>query len=306
MTPSGNVLIAGVGGQGVLLASDVLAAVCLAQGCDVKKSDVHGMAQRGGIVFSHVRFGSIVHSPMIEEGQADAVVAMEWAEALRWTSYLREGGAVITDAARIVPPVACGDRRAWRTGYPRADLALLHGRALEPGTGNREPETDRVVYVVDARAVAKASGVARAANVVLLGTLSTRLEFPLEAWESALQRIVPRGSVDANLKAFHAGRQVMPETGNREPGTGNRKADPGPWTPDPARDVARFTVEVTEAWCKGCDICVRLCPEDCLRLDGDGIAYLASPEACTGCRLCEWLCPDFAITVRGQEVASHA
>lgn len=283
MNASGNVLIAGVGGQGVVLASDVLAAVCLQQECDVKKSDVHGMAQRGGIVFSHVRFGPTVHSPMIEEGQADAVVAMEWAEALRWASYLRDGGAVIADAARIIPPVACGDRRTWRLGYPRADVASLDGRR-------------RVVYLVDAQAMAKSSGVARAANVVLLGTLSTRLPFPVQAWESALEQIVPRGSVEANLRAFHAGRQVAPIDAVPP-------AEAAVWTGGAG---PRYSVEVTEAWCKGCDICVRLCPEDCLRLDEGGIVRLTSPEACTGCRLCEWLCPDFAITVRAAGVRADA
>lgn len=279
MTERGSILIVGVGGQGVILASDVLASVCLAQGLDVKKSDVHGMAQRGGIVYSFVRYGPVVHSPMIEEGQADAVVAMEWAEALRWLPYLRPEGTVIVDGAEIVPPVACADRRTWASRYPVRDLRKLAGER-------------RQVFLVDARALAKSSGVAKAANVVLLGTLSRHLPFPLAAWEAAIQRLVPRGSAEANLKAFAAGGEVQPQASISEPAMVVRPASP----------PRRFAVEVIDAWCKGCDICVRLCPEDCLRLDHRGIVRVVAPEACTGCRLCEFLCPDFAIAVQPEEV----
>ncbi len=268
-----SILIVGVGGQGVLLASDLLAAVCLGAGLDVKKSEVHGMAQRGGIVVSHVRFGPSVHSPLVEEGQADALVALEWAEALRWSAFLRPGGALFVDPAQIVPPAACGDRRTWTSRYPPLE---------PPSTGGQGPQ----LRLIPAQALAKAAGVARAANVVLLGALSTRLDFPAAAWEEAIRRLVPAAVVEANLRAFVAGR----------------KADPLP-LPLPAPRVApggerRFAVAVVSAWCKGCDICVRLCPEGCLRLDSLGVVRVTAPQRCTGCRLCELLCPDFAITVR--------
>lgn len=281
MIDQGSVLIVGVGGQGVLLASDVLAGVCLAQGWDVKKSDVHGMAQRGGIVFSHVRFGAEVHSPLISEGQADALVALEWAEALRWRAYLKPEGTLIIDRTQIVPPAACADRRTWRSAYPPLDLARVQTPA-------------RPVYLVDGRTLAKAAGVARAANIVLLGTLSTHLALAPGAWEETIRRLVPRGSADANIKAFHAGRDVVPA-----PPT---IAGAAPAPPDLAR---RYRVDVVDAWCKGCDICVRVCPEDCLRLDEHAVVRCVAPEACTGCRLCEFLCPDFAITVIPTEVALH-
>lgn len=275
----GSILIAGVGGQGVLLAGDVLAAVCLGDGLAVKKSEVHGMAQRGGIVYSHIRYGPQVHSPLIEEGQGDVLVALEWAEALRWMPFLRREGTVIVDAAHIVPPAACDDRRTWTGRYPLVDAAAFHAAGHQ-------------VYLVEARSLAQAAGVARAANMALLGTLSTRLAFPPEAWEAAIRRFVPAAYLEGNLRAFAAGRLVEPLPASSEV------------TAPPLQPAARrqFRIEVIAAWCKGCDICVRICPEDCLRLDADGIVRVAAPEACTGCRLCEWLCPDFAITVREPEV----
>jgi len=291
---TGSILLVGVGGQGVLLAGDVLAAVCLSAGLDVKKSEVHGMAQRGGIVFSHVRFGPSVHSPLVEEGQADAIVALEWAEAVRWQAFLRPGGTIIADAAQIVPPAACADRRTWTSSYPPLEVR-------SDGDGRH------TTHVIEARALAKAAGVARAANVVLLGALSTRLDFPSAAWEEAIRRLLPARVVEGNLRAFAAGQCAEPlaapirdslvhtgpvRVGDRDPGRA------------PAR-ARRFAVLVIDAWCKGCDICVRLCPEDCLRLDAQGIVRVVAPDRCTGCRLCELLCPDFAIAVRPEGAATR-
>lgn len=282
MSDTTSILIVGVGGQGVLLASDVLAAVCLSHGCEVKKSDVHGMAQRGGIVYSHIRFGSTVNSPLIEEGWADALVALEWAEGLRWLPHLKSTAAVIVDAAQIVPPAACRDRRTWASRYPGQDLSALRGDG-------------RDVYVMDARTLAKAAGVAKAANVVLLGVLSTRLEFPVQGWEDAIRRYAPAGFADANLTAFAAGRNVQPL----------RELPRASLAIPARRDRAVFEIRVIEAWCKGCDICVRMCPEDCLQLDEAGMVRVINAEACTGCRLCELLCPDFAITVSPRGVHSR-
>lgn len=276
MNNSGNVLIVGVGGQGVVLAGNVLASVSLSQGLLVKKSDVHGMAQRGGVVYSHVRFGPTVASPMIEEGTADALVALEWAEAVRWVSYLRPGGAAIIDTARIVPPVACADRLGWLSTYPEQNPARLQASCD--------------VYLADARSLAKSAGVGKAANIVLLGTLSTLWSFPPDAWETAIRASVPPGSADANLKAFALGQTLRPVSETA-----------APVLPRPAhRERTGFAVDVIDAWCKGCDICVRVCPEDCLRLTDAGIVRLVETGTCTGCRLCEWLCPDFAISVRPQ------
>lgn len=279
MSESGSVLIVGVGGQGVLLASELLAAVGLEDGLEVTKSDVHGMAQRGGVVFSHVRFGASVESPLIERGAADALLALEWAEALRWLAYVRPGGTVVADGAAIVPPAACADRRTFRSRYPVVDPGALQGLGRE-------------LYLANGSGLAKSAGAARAANVVLLGCLSQKLPFAPELFRQVIRERVPPHAVEANLRAFDAGRSVAlaPEAAR----TASLEAAP--------LTSRRYHVEVTDAWCKGCDICVRVCPEDCLRLDGDGIVRAVREERCTGCLLCEVLCPDFAIAVRREEV----
>jgi indolepyruvate ferredoxin oxidoreductase beta subunit len=275
---AGNVLIVGVGGQGVLLASELLAEVALACGLKATKSDVHGMAQRGGVVYSHVRWGDSVESPTIERGRADALVAMEWAEALRWVSFVKPNGVVIADGSRIVPPAACSDRGSFRSLYPEAGLQPL-GRDL---------------YVADATEVARSAGAVRAANVVLLGCLSLALDFPEALWQQAIRGHVPPKAVEANLRAFERGRSIP------------RAPAAAPPTPPARRELAfEYSIDVLDAWCKGCDICVRVCPESCLRLNGDKIVRLFEDRRCTGCYLCERLCPDFAIAVRRVEVALH-
>lgn len=281
MSDAGNVLIVGVGGQGVLLASEVLASVGLARGFQVTKSDVHGMAQRGGVVFSHVRWGATVESPTIERGAADALVAMEWAEALRWLAFVKPEGAVVADVSRIVPPAACSDRSSFQSLYPEAGVEALQALGRE-------------LYLVDATHLARSAGVARAANVVLLGCLSLRLDFPLELWHEAIRAYVPTKAVEGNLRAFEMGRSV-----SRAP-----IAEPRP--PRTRSETAfEYRIEVLDAWCKSCDICVRVCPESCLRLNDDGIVRVIEGGRCTGCYLCERLCPDFAIAVRREEVSVH-
>lgn len=267
-----SILLVGVGGQGVLLAGNIVGAVALTAGCDVKKSEVHGMAKRGGVVFSHLRYGSTVHSPLIGAGEADALLAFEWAEGLRWLPYLHPDGMLVIDTTRIVPPAAHRDHRDWTRAYPDLDPSLLAGRAGP-------------VLAMDARALAQRLGSAHVANTILLGALSREMEFPVEAWEGAITRHVPPRTVELNLRAFHEGRTqnvALPTPDGR-------------WAP-PQRTAYR--VGVATQWCKECDICVRVCPEVCLRLRDGGPVEVIAPELCTGCRLCEWLCPHFAITVR--------
>ncbi len=278
MPESGGLLLVGVGGQGVIRASDVAASALIAGGYGVKQSEVHGMAQRGGVVFSHLRFGPAVASPLLSRGGADAVVAFEWAEALRWLPYLRPGGTLVASVQRIVPPASCSDRRTWTVAYPPVD-----GDAIARRVGD--------LRLVDAGEVAGSLGNSRAAGSVLLGIVSTLLDVPDEAWEEAIATRVPPRTVDANLKAFRAGRTAdFPLS----PGPAPAQPHPEPMPrPVPA-------VEITPAWCKGCDICVRFCPERCLALDdldGELKAVLVRPHGCTGCRLCELLCPDFAIEI---------
>ncbi len=128
MGDHGSVLLTGVGGQGVVLASAIVADAALRAGYDVKQSEVHGMSQRGGIVSSHLRFGPQVFSPLIEVGRADVVVALEWNEGLRALPYLRPGAPLILNLQRVVPPGACQDRLGGHWGYPplTVDLRVIH------------------------------------------------------------------------------------------------------------------------------------------------------------------------------------
>ena len=277
-----NVLIVGVGGQGVIMVSKVLALLAQTQGFEVKQSEVHGMAKRGGSVFSHVRFGPRVWSPTIPKGEADILVAMEWAEGLRWLPYLKPGsGIFICDTKRIVPPFACLNRR------PGAPLRYVNESAAEVLAHVTES------YAIDATQMAEELGNERAANVVLLGTLSMALQFPVADWEHAVAEFVPKKTIAINLEAFRRGRGWIDEM-RKAPSPIEQPQVPAITPVAPNYNVC---LEINSVWCKSCDICVKMCPERCLVLNADRIAELAQPDKCTGCRLCEWLCPDFAIRV---------
>jgi indolepyruvate ferredoxin oxidoreductase beta subunit len=279
-----NIMIVGVGGQGVLMISKVLALLGQQQGLQVKQSEVHGMAKRGGIVFSHVRFGKEVWSPTITKGDADALIALEWAEGLRWLDHLKpETGVFIADTRRIVPPFACRSRKIGAaTNYARETPAEIVGRVADG-------------YALDATSIAEDLGDARAANTVLLGALSVSLDYPLEDWLSVIDQIVPKKTRGINAKAFEAGR-VWAAAARADSGLRFDSAIARYSAPGQQKDTA-ITLEINAAWCKGCDICVKLCPERCLGLNEEQVAVLKNPEACTGCHICEWLCPDFAISV---------
>ncbi len=280
-----NVLIVGVGGQGVIMVSKVLAQLCQEQGYQVKQSEVHGMAKRGGSVFSHVRFGEQVHSPTIQRGKADILVALEWAEGLRWLPFLNpEHGIFIADTQQIVPPFACRDRRRGASrGYARESVKQVIEQV---------PNS----FALDAVGMATQLGVAKAANTILLGTLSTALGFSADAWKSVISRFVPPKTIEANLQAFDAGHDWT-ENFDKQTALKDLPGEDSNFTPVRQVVADSSVVEIKAEWCKSCDICVKFCPEHCLRLDSQLIAELFNAEACTGCRLCEWLCPDFAITV---------
>jgi indolepyruvate ferredoxin oxidoreductase, beta subunit len=189
---SANVLICGVGGQGVLLFSDVLSQAAMVSGNDVKKSEVHGMAQRGGSVTSHVRFGPRVFSPLIEEGTADFLVAFEQLEALRYLHYLSPTGRVLIDTLQWKPmPVLIGT-----TEYP-------------PDVIERVKAGAKHVSVVEAYNKAKELGQSRAQNIVMLGALSTMLAIPQETFEETIRQSVKAKFVDLNLRAFQEGRKLI-------------------------------------------------------------------------------------------------
>lgn len=186
-------LFAGVGGQGTILASDILAEVGMRCGYDVKKSEVHGMSQRGGAVESHVRWGEKVHSPLIEEGKTDFLVAFEMLEAARWPHFLAANTVAIVNRHQILPPsVNLGQDK-----YPE-----------EKEVESILADTGAKVVWVDGAAKALELGNAALGGVVLLGVLSTYLNEPVEIWEETIAELVPAKFKDLNLKAFQAGREL--------------------------------------------------------------------------------------------------
>jgi indolepyruvate ferredoxin oxidoreductase beta subunit len=195
MIKSYNFLLAGVGGQGTILASNLLAEVALAEGFDVKKSEVHGMAQRGGSVNTHVRWNSErVYSPLIGLAEADALLVFEQAEALRYAEYLRPGGVAIVNEHTIEPiTVTSGGAH-----YPTEEELRTVFAAI----------TDRL-YMVPGTAIAAELGNVRASNVVLLGALSTFLDVQEVIWVRAIEERVPARYVDLNRRAFVRGRQAV-------------------------------------------------------------------------------------------------
>lgn len=187
-------ILVGVGGQGTILASDVLAQVGLEAGLDSKKSEVHGMAQRGGSVISHVRWAPRVHSPLIGQGEADFLVAFERLEALRYAEWLRpEGVALVNDQA--IPPVAVSSGGAEYPSTSRFESALA-------------AVTDKV-YLVPGIRTATELGDARVNNIVMMGALSVFLDIDAEVWKGVIRDRVPPKYVDLNLKAFDRGRGLI-------------------------------------------------------------------------------------------------
>jgi indolepyruvate ferredoxin oxidoreductase beta subunit len=187
-----NVLIVGVGGQGVLLASEILCEVAKVMGLDAKKSEVHGMSQRGGVVTSHVRFGKKVHSPLIEEGAADVILAFEVAEGLRWVHYLRPGGTLIASDQKIVPPITTTGKFA----YPEE---------VEKKIKARVPKTK----IVNAYDIGKKLGNPRLVNTILLGVLSQEIDLEELKWLQVIERMAPKGTGEINKKAFLEGRAIQ-------------------------------------------------------------------------------------------------
>lgn len=188
-------LLAGVGGQGTILASDVLVEVGAATGYDAKKSEIHGMAQRGGSVTSHVRWAEKVHAPFIGTGEADYFLAFEKLEAARNVEAVRPGAVIIVNNYRITPvSVSSGGSE-----YPDDERVL-----------NVLRQVSQEVHFVPGLALAEEVGNARTGNVVLLGALSRFLEdVPLEVWQTALAGRVPERFVEVNQRAFLRGRNAV-------------------------------------------------------------------------------------------------
>jgi indolepyruvate ferredoxin oxidoreductase beta subunit len=187
-----NILVAGVGGQGVLLASEILAEAALLSGFEVKKSEVHGMAQRGGVVTSHVRYGEWVYSPLIPAGEADMILAFEEAEALRWAPTLTQEGILIANRQRILPPLVT----LGLAEYPQ-DVS-----------GTLSTLGDRYIPV-EAFSLAEEMGDLRLVNTIMLGAGSCLLEIPLVSWKEVLQTRFPERLRKINLEAFEKGRRAV-------------------------------------------------------------------------------------------------
>ena len=186
-----SVVLVGVGGQGILLASEIVAQAAGLAGFDVKTNEVHGMAQRGGSVIAQIRYGEKVYSPIIAKGTASVLGSLERMEVLRYTDYLAPSGLAVVSSQKIVPVTAS----IGTVGYPEIDETLLK---------NYFP---RLVYLEAVQEATKL-GNPKAANTILLGAMSTQLDLPLDAWENAIRKSVKEKFVELNLQAFHLGRSL--------------------------------------------------------------------------------------------------
>lgn len=185
--PTTNIMIVGVGGQGTLLASRILGNAVIRKGYDVKVSEVHGMSQRGGSVVTYVKYGEKVHSPIIDKGEADIILAFELLEAYRALPWLRKGGKIIVNDQKINPmPVITGAAE-----YPQDILGKLQSLVN--------------VKAVDALSLATKAGNIKAVNVVLIGVMAKQTQIPYEEWVETVRASVPPKFLDVNLKAFDLG-----------------------------------------------------------------------------------------------------
>jgi len=188
-----DILLTGVGGQGTILASDILGEAALLASFDVKKTDTLGMAQRGGSVISHIRIGEHVHAPLITEGEVDIFIAFEKLEGLRWCTYLKPGGIAIINNLSV-PPLSVG---LGTSVYPddKTILSLFKGI------------TDRIL-MFDGTGMAQKAGDVRALNTIMMGCLSTFLPFDSAIWKRAIAHYIPAKILELNIVAFDKGREA--------------------------------------------------------------------------------------------------
>ncbi len=188
VTETTNILIVGVGGQGTILASRVIAGVAMEKNLDIKVSEIHGMSQRGGSVVTQVRYGKEVYAPTISPGTADVILAFEKLEALRWLHFLRPGGTVIVNSQELYPlPVLTGS-----VEYPSDIIERIRSKV---------PRT----LEVDALAIAENSGSAKVVNTVLLGVLAGLLDSEPGIWKEVIKKTVPPKTIEVNEAAFEEG-----------------------------------------------------------------------------------------------------
>jgi len=187
-----DILIVGVGGQGVLLASEIMSEVAMNAGLDVKKSEVHGMSQRGGVVSSHVRIAPVVYSPTIQEGQADILMSFEQAEGLRALNWLKADGTAVISRTSLVPAIVTSSKQYH---YPEDAIAEMQKKTKH-------------VIPVDADKIAAELGNPRLVNTILMGVASGLMPFSLELWTQTIKSKVKPRLVDINLAAFQRGREI--------------------------------------------------------------------------------------------------
>ena len=188
MSQTKSVMIVGVGGQGTLLASRILGSAMLQKGYDVKVGEVHGMSQRGGSVVTYVRFGDKVFSPVIEQGEADVLLAFEQLEAARALPYMKSGGTAVVNTQKIDPmPVVTG-----QAAYPQGLLAAMEEKGAK-------------VLAVDALKLSEEAGSQKAVNVVLIGAMARHLDPDEDLWLEAVRACVPEKFYALNEKAFRLG-----------------------------------------------------------------------------------------------------
>lgn len=184
-----NIMIVGVGGQGALLASKTLGQVLLDSGFDVKVSEVHGMSQRGGSVVTYVRYGEKVYSPIVDKGQADFIVSFEMLEAARYTEYLKTDGQIVVNTQNIDP------------------MPVITGAAEYPTNLQEKIQAANIkIDALDCLTLAEQAGTSKAVNIVLMGRLSKYMDFPLETWLQAIEKLVKPQFLEINKKAFLLGR----------------------------------------------------------------------------------------------------
>lgn len=182
-----NIMIVGVGGQGTLLTSRIIGKSALSEGYDVKISEVHGMAQRGGSVVTFVRYGEKVSEPVVEEGVADIIIAFERLEALRYSHFLKEGGVIVVNDCRIDP------------------MTVVTGAKEYPENIVENLKKTYSVYSIDGQKIAKELGNSKVLNSVVLGYAAKHLGLKKETVIETVKTTVPPKTVELNLKAFAAG-----------------------------------------------------------------------------------------------------
>jgi indolepyruvate ferredoxin oxidoreductase beta subunit len=202
MNETSNILVVGIGGQGVMTASEILSEAAIAKGYDVKKTEVAGMSQRGGVVSSHVRFGPRVLSPEIAPGEADILVGFEAAEAMRWSHYLRPGGVAMVNRLRLSPPVVS----LGLFDYPEDPVAAIRAQGVE-------------IHDFDAGAIARELGDLRLVNTIMIGAIADHLPFSAETLKEGIVarfRAKKPALAELNARAFDMGQAAARAKGDND------------------------------------------------------------------------------------------